>query len=543
MVCLGVNKATLIGSLMVAILLTACVEEGTPPVDDDQVTLESYSSDDKRLSPDALVAAAAVDPAPVHQAFSFDHFQKHAGEENSFIAPFDVQQQLANLALGATGETLQSIAEAGGWPSLSDSAAAEIMAGLSLWEQRIDGLASVERQRWLWGQSGYRFNRDYLQAQAELFGSEVAGLDFQNEFFSARNLIEGALDEQQVLDDADALSRLILAHSTRLQIAWADDLTIERFEGRFGEHEAQRQMSMLRIDGELLAAEGEAYRAVAVPLAEEGLSLVVIVPDAGHFDAVRGRMDAVFWSQLNADLTPVQSRFNLPLFSLQRILTDSDLPSLEVAQDEQEADFSPVNGAGFLYLKSQYQSIKLGVAESGLNAITMTAAVLAATQDEPLYLFDPPLLGSFFFMADSPNSNPCFYPPDQQPFLFAVYESGTESLLHLGQVKSLDGVSVEADWHVSSWRACGDSPPVEVYRDKKSLQCDYESGSDYLEMRQILTDAGIHVLGAWEGSDGKDYIQVCGGADDAINIFVIYESQLAAAEALGFALRSSLLIE
>ncbi len=313
---LGVRKMTLIGYFMVAILLTACVEEDATPVDDGKVTIESYSSDDSRISPDALVAAAAVDPAPVHQVFAFDHFQRSAGEENSLIAPFDLQQQLANLALGATGETLQSIAEAGGWPSLSDSAAAEIMAGLSLWEQRIDGLASVERQRWLWGQSGYRFNRDYFQAQVELFGSEVAGLDFKNEFFLARNLIRGALDEQQVFDDIDAISRLILAHSTRLQIAWADDLTVERFEGRFGEHEAQYQMSMLRIDGELLAAEGGAYRAVAVPLAEEGLSLVVIIPDAGHFDAVRGRMDAVFWNQLNADLTPVQSRLNLPLFSL-----------------------------------------------------------------------------------------------------------------------------------------------------------------------------------------------------------------------------------
>ncbi len=102
---------------------------------------------------------------------------------------------------------------------------------------------------------------------------------------------------------------------------------------------------------------------------------------------------------------------------------------------------------------------------------------------------------------------------------------------------------VEADWHVRFDWGCGESPPVEVYRDKNSLQCDGGSGSDYLEMGQTLTDAGIHVLDAWEGSDGKDYIQVCGGADDVINIFVIYESQLAAAEALGFALRSSLLVE
>ncbi len=385
----GLRKTVPAWLAVAAILLTACAEETAAPVDDGKATIESYSSDGRRASSTALEAAAATDPAPVHQAFAFDDYQRRAGGGNTLTAPFDVQQLLASLAPGARGETLQAIAEAGGWPSLADSAAAEILAGLSLWEQRIDGLDGIERQRWLWGQSGYRFDRDYLRTQAELFGPAMSGVDFRGVFFLARDAVERALDGRLVLEDIDVRSRLVLAQTTRLQAAWPDVLTVEPFEGRFGEHEQQRRMPMLRIGGELALAEGEDYRAVAVPLAEDGLSLLVITPAAGRFDALRGRLDTAFWHQLMADLTPAQATLNLPVFSLQRALIDEDLPGLGVALNEAQADFSPVNGAGFLYLEPLRQSIELQLGEAGVSATTATAAVHTSTRDEPADLFSP----------------------------------------------------------------------------------------------------------------------------------------------------------
>ena len=132
------------------------------------------------------------------------------------------------------------------------------------------------------------------------------------------------------------------------------------------------------------------------------------------------------------------------------------------------------------------------------------------------------------------DSAPCYYPPDQRPFLFAVYARDTATLLHIGQVKSLDGPLVAADWTVPRWTACGDSPPVEIYRYKGSRQCAFDSGTPYWAMEQILTDAGIDVLDSGEGTDGKEYLQVCDGPDGVINVFTIHEDQLAEAEALGF---------
>ncbi len=526
---------------MLAMLLTACAEETATPVDvdDGKVSIESYPADDRRTPPEALVAAAAIDPAPVHQAFAFDDFPTSSG--NTLTAPFDMQQLLAGLAIGATGETLQAIAAAGGWSSLGDAARAETLAGLSLWEQRIDALGSVERQRWLWGQKDYRFRHDYLQAQAELFGPETAGLDFRGDFISARSTVEGALDDRLILGDIGDRSRLILAQTSRLQAAWPDGLTRELFEGRFGEHEEQRWVDMLRISGELSVAEGEDYRAVAVPLAGDGLSLLVITPAAGAFDAVHGRLDTGFWRQLNEGLTPMQASLNLPVFSLSKTWVDDS--GLGIAQSEQQADFSPVNGAGFLYLESLRQSIELQVGDTGLSATTATAVVHTATRDEPPSLFYPPSPITAGLIITAPGirpPTPCFYPPDQRSFLFAVYARDTATLLHIGQVKILDGPPVAADWTVDTWRSCGDSPPVDVYRYKGSRQCVADSGMPVEEMEKILTDAGIEVADSREDTDGKDYLQVCDSADGVINVFTIDESQLAAAEALGFMPLSSL---
>lgn len=460
------GKTGVVWSIIASLLLTACAEEGAAPSDDGTASIDSYLTADRRTPPEALAAVAAPDLLPVHQTFAFDGFRVRAGD-NTLTAPFDVQQLLASLAPGAAGDTLQAIADAGGLPLLGETTGAETLAGLSLWEQRIDGLAAVERRRLLWGQWGYRFNRDYLQAMAELFGPEMGGLDFRGDAGSATAAVEAGLDDRLALTEIGDRTRLVAAQTTRLQAAWSGDLPREVVNGRFGERDNQRHVPMLRITGTLPVTEGEDFRAVELPFAAEGLSLVVITPTSGAFDSVRSRLDDDFWHALRQGLVPTPTTFYLPLFSLQR---EGDISGLGIALNDMGlADFTPVNGAGYLYLETPRQRITLDVDADGLSAATVTAAVHNATADEPPYLFDPqPAHSSMGSATDSAYTYPksCFYPPDQRPFLFAVYAADTGTLFHLGQVKVLDGDSVEADWLVPFSTACGDSPLVEVYRYK-----------------------------------------------------------------------------
>jgi serine protease inhibitor len=568
--------------MVAPLVLGGCPQQATDPATDGSVAhIDTFLAEGQRKSPDDLLAGAPTDPVPVHQDFAFADFRAHTPfDENTLSAPFDLQQLLAMVALGADGTTLEAFTAASGF-DLADSAT---VAGLSLWEQQVDGLAGVARRRLLWGQHGYRFASDYLQAQAELFGPAMSGLDFQAAFVPATESITATLGDKPYLGDLmGSRTRLVAAQTTRLESGWSADLGVTPVSGRFGAQDAQRRVAMVRLDGWFNVAGGENYRAVEVPLAAAGLSLLMLTPAPGAFDAVRNGLDVTFWNDLRSRLAPAEATVYVPDFVLERDVADDQLPDLGVALTDgapvimaapgtgssftinggdpsqpsvdstaptgpadpaTAANFTPVNNAGFLYLEVPRQHVSLRVEPQGLSAATVTAAVHTATEYEPQYLFDGSGGGSQYgaTLTTGPGSTqPCFYPPDQRPFLFAVYAGESGTLLYLGQVLALDGPLVEPDWTVQRYlQSCGDSPPVEVYRYSGALQCQPDSGISLGQMQQTLTAAGIEVLDAYESGDGRAYIALCGSPDGSINVFTIHASQLAQAEALGFSPLSSL---
>ena len=80
---------------------------------------------------------------------------------------------------------------------------------------------------------------------------------------------------------------------------------------------------------------------------------------------------------------------------------------------------------------------------------------------------------------------------------------------------------------------------VAFYKSFGSVQCT-GGGVSFEAMQQQLTAAGIQVLSAHCGTDGRMYIAVCGAGDGRIGIFEVPEKQAEAALALGFAPLSTL---
>lgn len=80
---------------------------------------------------------------------------------------------------------------------------------------------------------------------------------------------------------------------------------------------------------------------------------------------------------------------------------------------------------------------------------------------------------------------------------------------------------------------------LEVYRNTGARQCE-GGGRTLAELQGELESAGIKVLEAACGSDGRMYASVCGGADGAIGIFRIKAEQTEAAAKAGFAALATL---
>ena len=80
---------------------------------------------------------------------------------------------------------------------------------------------------------------------------------------------------------------------------------------------------------------------------------------------------------------------------------------------------------------------------------------------------------------------------------------------------------------------------VSVYKSAGSVSCS-GGGLTPAQMQIELTGAGIGVISAACGADGNPVIAMCGGPDGRINVFEVQAADVAAAQALGFALLSGL---
>ena len=554
--------------------LTGCTEPDTDA--DSAVYIDTFPAGEQRKSPADLTDATTENLIQPHLDFAFSEFRIHTPSlENTLTAPFDLQQSLAMLSVGADGATLDAFVSAA-QIDINDMVSYD---DISLWEQQVSALTSVERSSILWGQLSYRFSHGYLQQQAELFGPEMIGLDFLRNAESSKSSIVERLDFDPVKFDLSSRTRLFSAQLSNVSVSWSDQLTTELFTGRFGAHEEQHQVEMVRVEGLLRVAETADYKAVEIPLSDPGLALVMITPTAGRFETVRVAFNSDSWKELQTKLIAVNTSVAVPEFILQRELPGNSVPDLGIALSDGEpviidngssyivgagtepdinvdtalantptnpelaANFSSINNAGYLYLDSLKQHMLLAVSVQGINANTTTAAAHLATVYEPHYLFDFDSGYSAGFTSIwtiEKNLKSCYKPADQSPFIFAIYARESGTLLYLGQLMSLEGQVVDPDWTVPTYSSCGNTAPVEIFQYKGSLQCEINSGVPYWEMEQELFAVGIEVLASAEADDGLAHIQVCGSSDGVINVFSIRENQLAAAQALGFRLKFEL---
>lgn len=79
-----------------------------------------------------------------------------------------------------------------------------------------------------------------------------------------------------------------------------------------------------------------------------------------------------------------------------------------------------------------------------------------------------------------------------------------------------------------------DEAPVRVYKSAGSRQCS-GGGQSLAEMRGQLESAGLRVLSATCGADGRARMAMCGAADGRIGILEIPAAQADTAAALGYA--------
>ena len=327
-------------------------------------------------------------------AFALDMYHQLQEEEgNLFFSPYSISLALAMTYAGARGETETQMSETLQF-TLSQEELHQAFNALDIaLASRGENVEGQDGEPFrlniansLWGQEDYEFLSDFLDVLAENYGAGFNVLDFMTEPEEARGIINSWVEEQtedkikDILPEGSIhdLTRLVLTNAIYFNAAWAhefeEDATRDRpFHLPDG---SQVTVSMMSQAENFEYAEGDAYQAIEVPYDGEELSMVVIMPESGHFEEFEDSLDPEKLRSILSRLAATEVAFSMPKFeyesdsvSLASTLSDMGMPQAFSGA----ADFSGIDGTGQLFIKDVIHKAFISVNESGTEAAASTA--------------------------------------------------------------------------------------------------------------------------------------------------------------------------
>jgi serpin B len=274
----------------------------------------------------------------------------------------------------------------------------------------------------LWARSRARVLPEYLDLLAENYGVGVHLVDFARDPEAARADINQWVSDQTgghistllppgAIDQRTALA---LTDAVYFRDDWASRFGAVNANGTFQAPGGPVTAAIMSASSPTPGWIGAGYRAAALGYAGGSESMIVIVPDAGSFDAFeRGLTGDALEAILAAPRTTTFS-VSMPQFTARSALPLAGTLAAMGMTDAftSAADFSGIDGARELVIDKVVHQAIVAVDYAGTTAAAATALSFAAKLDvdvvEPLVI--------------------------DHPFLFAIRDDATGAILFLGRV-------------------------------------------------------------------------------------------------------------
>jgi serpin B len=358
-----------------------------------------------------------------------------SGSSNVVFSPWCVTQAFALAAPGAGTTTLSGIEQAMSFlpqerlnPALNKLdllLAAEAGGAVSATGEQLPILRNANA---VWGQEGFSILPSYLDTLAVNYGAGLHVVDFINQNEDARGTInrwvEGRTNNRiQDLIPPGGLTtdtRVVLTNAVWFKANWADQFeeaftTNQTFFNRDGSSSSKPFMHGIVAAS---CAQTANSRAVDMPYAGHDLSLLVVMPDPGTFDAFLSSLTPTVLDNITSQLAPNNVDLVLPKFTFTRDASMGGiLRSLGMtdAFDPAAADFSGIDGNRDLYISGVFHKAFISVDEHGTEAAAATAIGMGATSIP---------VADVSITVD-------------RPFLFFIRERQTGLILFMGKVVGL----------------------------------------------------------------------------------------------------------
>jgi serpin B len=406
-------------SAAVALAAVGCgAQSGPAPAT--EVRSEKVRVTSPAVAPEDLATVAAD-----NRHFALDLYKAIDGTgDNLVFSPASISIALAMTYGGAAGTTASQMATALHFslpPERLHPAFDALDLALEAAPAGGDGAFQLSLANALWGQQGFSFLPSFLDLLAESYGAGMHVVDFAHATEGARLTINqwvssqtaGKIPTLLAPGILDAGTAFVLTNAVYFKADWLSSFRANSQNATFNAPAGPVQVPMMTREGAVTGWSGTGWHAAELPYQGGTTSMVLIVPDAGTFDAFQS---ALTFDGLEAMLAPAATTFYvfaMPRFKFRTAV--GLVPALRSLGMSDafggSADFSGIDGARDLSIKDVVHQAMIAVDEKGTEAAAATAVVgerASAAAGELLTV--------------------------DRPFLFAIRDDATGTILFLGRV-------------------------------------------------------------------------------------------------------------
>ena len=372
-------------------------------------------SSQPRITSPTVSTDDATELAGDNRGFAVDLYQQLRGQagsdDNLVFSPISISLAMAMLYNGAATETATQMATTLHFTLPTDRLNAAFDAlDLALTTAPSSGAGSFQLSLAdsAWTQTGFPILAPYLDVLAEDYGAGLNTVDFETAPDAARTAINAWVagkTQNQIPTlfpegSIDNLTRLVLANAVYFHGDWVTPFDPKSQNGTFHAAAGDVSVPMMTVTGDTNAAlwSGTGWQAASLAYKGATTSMILVVPDAGTFDAFEQSLTADGLGAILANSQQTAGALSMPRFEFSQATALNDtLKTLGMpdAFDESTADFSGIDGMKDLLVQTVIHQADIAVDEKGTTAAAATgigvgtsAAVLnSLTIDRPFLFF------------------------------------------------------------------------------------------------------------------------------------------------------------
>ncbi len=355
-----------------------------------------------------------------NEAFAFGLYQALREEPgNLFYSPYSISAALAMVYAGARGETERQMQETLHFSLAQDRlhpAFNLLDAQLMAVEANEAGSFQLNVANSLWGQEGFPFRDDFLAGLAGHYGAGLRLVNFiePDDRETARQAInhwvegetQGKIQELIKQGILTELTRLVLANAIYFKADWVQPFHSTRDEPFTRLDGSQVSVPLMTSRMDALYAAGENFQAIELPYKGERVSMIVLLPAEGQFEAFEETLsleavDAILQSLQIRDIKLYLPKFS---FSSNLMLAEKLIAmGMPDAFDPTKADltgmYDPTSspGAG-LHISHVVHQAFVAVDEEGTEAAAATGIIEEIISMPEMMRVDRPFI---FLIRDS----------------------------------------------------------------------------------------------------------------------------------------------